>query len=69
MKRITHLFLVTLGLVLSAIPVYSWGQDSGNLNVVLISSTPATYQVGSDNLLFYDDGGRDSNVCSDYSGK
>ena len=26
MKRITHLFLMTLGLVLSAIPMYSWGQ-------------------------------------------
>ena len=35
MKRITHLFLMTLGLVLSAIPMYSWGQGSDNPNVVL----------------------------------
>ena len=42
MKRITHLFLMTLGLVLSAIPMYSWGQGSDNPNVVPVSYTHLT---------------------------
>lgn len=36
--------------------------------VVLMATTPATYQVGDDNILFYDDGGRDGKISFKFEG-
>ena len=62
MKRITHLFLMTLGLVLSAIPMYSWGQGSDNPNVVLMPQFGMPEDgavIVSDEITFYDHWGED----------
>ena len=65
MKRITHLFLMTLGLVLSAIPMYSWGQGSDNPNVVLMPQFGMPEDgavIVSDEITFYDHWGEE-NIC------
>ena len=36
--------------------------------MVLMSATPATFQVGDDNILFYDDGGKDGKISSKFEG-
>lgn len=127
MKSITHLFLMTLGLWLGAVPLTVWGQDAADPakvlmpqvgmpadgavvvsdeitfydpwgeedisnvattghtagvegfvpaapvtltipHVVLMTTTPATYQVGEDNILFYDDGGKDGKISFKFEG-
>lgn len=37
-------------------------------HVVLMTTTPATYQVGEDNILFYDDGGKDGKISFKFEG-
>lgn len=62
MRRITHLFLMTLGLVLSAIPLYSWGQGTDSPNVVLMPQLgmPAEGVITvSDEITFYDHWGEE----------
>lgn len=62
MKRITHLFLMTLGLVLGAIPLCSWGQGTDSPNVVLMPQFGMPDEgvvVVSDEITFYDHWGEE----------
>lgn len=62
MKKITHLFLMTLGLVLGAIPLCAWGQGTDGPDVVLMPQFGMPDEgvvVVSDEITFYDHWGEE----------